>query len=127
MQKALRLHPESQDSLLELARLHLSRAEWERAKAQDPASSLSRCRGAIERLLKVRPNWAEAMALRGALFLEEARGLSGASRSQQAGRAKLTFQEAFTTNRHLLAEWAAAAEQAHRLSLSGGDGGWVSP
>ncbi len=127
LQKALRLHPESQESLLELARLHLSRAEWERAKAQDPASSLSRCRGAIERLLKVRPNWAEAMALRGALFLEEARGLSGASRSQQAGRAKLTFQEAFTTNRHLLAEWAAAAEQAHRLSLSGGDGGWVSP
>jgi len=119
LQKALELHPEAQECLLELARLHLSQAEWARATAQDPAPSLSRCRGAIEQVLKVRPNWAGALALRGALLLEEARGLTGAGRSQQAVRARMAFQEAFSTNRHLVAEWAAASEQAHQLSRSG--------
>ncbi|MFN7957655.1 MAG: protein kinase [Holophagaceae bacterium] len=115
LRKALEISPESQETLLELVRHHLARAEWERATTQDPSSSLASGRAALDRVLQVRPRLGEAIALRGALKLEGARGLQLPERKLKAREAHQDFSEAFALNGHLLDRWRAQDEQAQAL------------
>jgi hypothetical protein len=66
-------------------------------------------------VLAARPRFGEALALRGALKLEAARGLQLLERGLQAKEAHQDFNEAFGLNRHLLSEWGAHDEQAQAL------------
>lgn len=97
--KALALAPTNQDPVLGLGRLALARTgtpEGEEARTQALRE--------VERVLKQRPRWAEALALRGALRLTG--DPQGASQAQQ------DLQEALRANPNLKAEWGPSLARA---------------
>ena len=112
--QALEVAPEHQETLLALAHLELDRAEWERATGKDAGPSLLESHKALDRILKVRPRWGDALALQGGLSLAEAEGLPPAARSPKAKEALRNFKEAFALNSHLVKEWMPRAERAQR-------------
>ncbi|NWJ39691.1 MAG: protein kinase [Geothrix sp.] len=114
--RALEILPDSQESWLQRARLCLARAEWERSTARDPAPSLASGEACLARVLKVRPKLGEAIALQGALKLEEARSLSASSRTRRVEEAQQAFREAFSLNRNLMGEWKSLADSTQSLA-----------
>ena len=113
---SLEVVPEHQETLLAFAHLELDRAEWEMATGQNAGPSLTESRKALDRILKVRPRWGEALALQGGLNLAEAEGLPPEARSPKAKEALQNFTEAFSLNSHLVGEWKPIAERARRWS-----------
>ncbi|WP_285570932.1 protein kinase domain-containing protein [Geothrix limicola] len=142
LEQALKVAPEATDLELLLARCYLAEARWERlsapgerlsaagaerlstrgerASAQDERpserSSRARAQALLAHLGTLRPRWGEAMAVQGALQLEEAEGLPTGARSAMAAEAHRVFAEAFGLNGHLLAEWKAQDERAQKLA-----------
>jgi serine/threonine-protein kinase len=114
-QRALDVTPDSQEALLALARLCRARAAWERTVGGDPGRSLAEGRTALERVLKARPQWGEALALRGGLLLEEAEGLPPSGRGPKVREALKDLGEAFALNRNLARAWKPWVERAQRL------------
>ena len=111
---SLEVAPDHQETLLALAHLELDRAEWERTTGKDASPSLLESHKALDRILKVRPRWGEALALQGGLSLAEAEGLPPAARGPKAKEALRNFKEAFALNSHLVREWQPMAERAQR-------------
>jgi len=116
LEKALALSGNSLDLPLILAKVALLQAQWERITQQKLGPSLAQGQTLVDGLLKIRPRWAEAMALRGNLHLEEAERASPEVRRAKAAQAHQAFVEAFSWNRHLVAEWKAPAERARQLA-----------
>jgi serine/threonine protein kinase len=114
-QRALDVTPDSQETLLAMARLYRARAAWERAAGGDPGRSIAVGRTVLERVLKARPQWGEALALRGGLLLEEAEGLAPNGSGPKAREALKDLSEAFSINRNLAQAWQPWAERAQRL------------
>ena len=114
-QQALEITPDSQETLLAQARLYRVRASWERAMGEDPGPSLAAGRTVLERVMKVRPQWGEALALRGSLLLEEAEGLAPTGGGPKAGEALKDLSAAVALNRNLLRAWKPWTERAQRL------------
>ena len=69
----------------------------------------------MDRLLKTRPSWAQALALRGGFLLEEAESLPPGNRAPKAQEALQAFKTAFTMNRNLVKAWQVQADHAQRL------------
>jgi hypothetical protein len=113
---ALSASGRSQEIPLALARLALLQAQWERDAKQNVATSLARGQGLLAGLLKLTPRWAEALALRGGLRLEEAEGASAEGRRGLAAQAQQDFNEAFSLNQHLIPEWKPQAERTRQLA-----------
>jgi hypothetical protein len=113
--KALQFASNDQEILLELSRLYLARAVWERTTSQDGSSSIAQSRSLLERILKVRPRWGQALVLRGGLTLEEAELLPASARGTKAREAKQAFDEALSLNRNLTEEWQPWIERAQRI------------
>ncbi len=116
LEQALGLAGTSLDLSLTLAKVALLQAQWQRGSQQKPDASLAQGRTLVDGLLKLRPRWAEAMVIRGNLQLEEAEGASPEVRQAKATKAHQDFAEAFSLNRHLVAEWKAPAERARQLA-----------
>ena len=114
-EQALALAPEALDTRLSLARLCQSRGEWERATGLDPAAAIAQGRAWLTPILKARPKWGEAIALRGALNLQEAESLPPAKRTAKAREAQKDAAEAMTLNRNLAADGKLLLERAKRL------------
>ena len=112
---ARRENPDSLEIQLAQASLCLARARWERAGGQDPSSSLTQGRALIVRILKERPAWSEAVAIRGGLGLEEAQGLTPTERGPKAMEALQDFIEAFTHNKNLIRVWKPMADRAQQI------------
>ena len=112
--KALEAAPDDQEILLHLTGLYLNQAEWERHDGRSAANSLAQGRASLKRILDLRPQWGEAMALQGALGLEEALTAQPAARALKAAEAGNAFEQAFQINRNLLGIWRARADQARR-------------
>ncbi len=115
LRMARQIDPISKDIRLALSVLCLARARWERASGQDPEPSLAEGRALILGILKERPAWSEALALRGALLLEEALGLGPVERGPKAMESLQSFIQAFTRNKNLRPVWKATAERAQQL------------
>ncbi|WP_243295951.1 serine/threonine-protein kinase [Geothrix mesophila] len=108
--RALAVDPASQESRLALGQLWRDQAAWERGRDAGPA--LAQGKAQAEALLKVRPGWAEALALRGTLQVIDAETLLRPA-SLQPALADLTAAEG--GNRHLapvLAPWKVRAQRA---------------
>ncbi|WP_257308837.1 serine/threonine-protein kinase [Geothrix fuzhouensis] len=114
-QRALEVTPDSHPTLLAMARLYQTRAAWELASGADPGSSLAEGRSVLERVLKARPQWGEALALRGSLLLEEAESLPPSESGPKARAALKDLSEAFALNKNLVRAWKPWAERAQRL------------
>ena len=113
---ALGLSSESPLIQLALARLCLAQARWERTTQLDAGPSIARGQSLVSRLLKTRPRWGEALAIRGGLNLVEAEGLSPSGRPQKAKEAQQDFAEAFSSNRNLVMDWKPLAQQAQAMA-----------
>lgn len=113
--RALETSPDNQELLLGLSRLLRDRAEWERNSGRNPGPSLALCQSSVTRVLKPRPHWGEALALRGGLCLEQAEALAGSERAAKAKEALRAFEEAFANNKNLLRDWKPCADRAQRL------------
>jgi serine/threonine-protein kinase len=114
-QRALASAPDSQETLLAQAALCRTRAAWTRVRREDPGPSLARGQAALEQVTRARPRWAEALALRGSLALEEAEGLAPGGGSPKAGEALKDLGEALALNRNLARVWRPWMERAQHL------------
>lgn len=115
---ALKVVPDSQETLLALGHLYLDFAGWERIQGLDSGASLAQGLAALARIQAVHPRWAEAIALRGGLSLEKAESLSPTERGLKAKEALQAFHEAFRLNRHLIEPWKTRADQAQRWGMA---------
>ncbi len=115
LELTLQVNPDNQDALLILAGLYLSRGAWERSLGHDPGSSILHSRDCLNRIQRARPNWGEALALQGALDLEEAETLSQVARSEKVLESLQCFREAFALNGNLVGEWKPLVDRAQRL------------
>ena len=113
---ALGLSSDSPLIQLALARLCLAQARWERTTQLDAGPSIARGQSLVSHLLKTRPRWGEALAIRGGLNLVEAEGLSPSGRPQKAKEAQQDFAEAFSSNRNLVVAWKPLAQQAEAMA-----------
>ena len=103
--------PASQETPLALGQLWRDQAAWERRQGRDAGAALAQGKAQAEALLKARPGWAEALALRGTLQVIGAEILPGPARLQ-AAQADLAAAEG--GNRHLapvLAPWMERSRQ----------------
>lgn len=116
LKKALEGSADSQETLLTLVRLSLARGEWERAGGRNPGQSLAQGRAPLERLLKVRPRWGEALALKAGLDLLEAESLPQPRQAARAKEALQVFTEALALNPNLAGDWKPQAERAQKLA-----------
>jgi len=114
-QRALASAPGSQETLLAQAGLCRTRATWARVRREDPGPSLARGQAALEQVMKARPRWSEALALRGSLALEEAEGLPPGGGGPKAGEALKDLDEALALNRNLARTWKPWMERAQHL------------
>ncbi len=112
---ALAEDPTSQESVLARGQLLAAQAEWEQTQKGNARMALTEGLTQAEALLKARPNWAEALALRAALRVLEAEGSPRASRASKAQEALLDFTEALRWNRHLARHLASWVERAKRM------------
>jgi tetratricopeptide (TPR) repeat protein len=115
LNEALRVNPTHPEASLAFARLLLARGAWERSKGLDPGPSLALGRATLDRVLKPRPQWAEALAVGAALTLEEAEGLPAGKQAAKARVALQAFEAALALNRNLAGEWAPRRDRARRL------------
>jgi serine/threonine-protein kinase len=114
-EKALAFVSVDHDLTLAMVRLYLTRAEWERASGQNPSPSLASGQSHLERILKARAGWGQAIALGGGLSLEEAEHLPPGERSVKALEASQALSKAMALNKNLICEWKPLMERAQRL------------
>lgn len=110
--QALAVDPDSQESRLALGQLWRDQAAWEWEWGRDAGPAQAQGKAQADTLLKVRPGWAEALALRGTLHLIDAEAMAHPA-ALQAALADLAAAEG--GNRHLapiLAPWKARARRA---------------
>jgi hypothetical protein len=112
---ALAEEPTSQQSMLALGQLLVAQSGWEQAQKQDARMALTEGLTKAEELLRARPQWAEALALRATLKVLEAEGSSQAFQSKKAQEASRDFAEALRWNRHLARNLAPWVERAKRM------------
>ena len=116
-ERAMTLAPNDQGSQLDFARCCRDWAGFLRARAQDPASALSRAERLAEALLQKRPQWAEAQVLRGSLWLETASAEVEPNSRRQAGLSAMRLMSsALATNPHLEFRWRPSAAAAKALA-----------
>jgi tetratricopeptide (TPR) repeat protein len=113
---ALKVVPDSFETYLALANLHLCRAQWERTTGKDSRRSLAIGRDFLQRVLVVRPRFGEALALKGALDLEEAEVLQSGDRVKKGQESLSSFNEAFKLNQHLVEIWKSMSNRAQDLA-----------
>ncbi len=89
--KALAVAPNDPEIMLGFAQTCRDRLEWERVTAQHSVTNLPLGLSLLERILKARPHWGEAIALRGGYSLEEAERLSAIAQASKAREAIQLF------------------------------------
>jgi serine/threonine-protein kinase len=114
--QALGVMPSSVETLLSLVNLYLYRAQWERVTGRNSEHSLSLGRDVLSRVLQIRPNLGEALALKGGLDLEEAETLQAGARITKGAESVIFFKEAFTLNQNLIGDWKIMSNRAQNLS-----------
>lgn len=112
--RSLALDPRNQEAQLALGRLGWAQATWARATGGDPGPALQEASALAEDLLKARPTWAEAQALRGALRLLRAELAPEPAREEEASRAAADLTAALARNPNLRGAWGEAGERARR-------------
>ena len=113
--QAQKANPEAQDTVLALGQLWEAQARWERAQGRDAGESLTRGLAQAGALLKVRPRWAEALALRGRLCLDQAETNAPNAPSGQLQGALKDLAAATEANSHLRAALTPWVERGRRL------------
>lgn len=111
-QRSLALEPRNQETQLALGRLGWAQATWARSAGGDPGPALQEASSLAEALLKARPDWAEALALRGAIRLIRAELGPEGAREEEASRAAEDLTSALDRNPNLRAGWGEARERA---------------
>lgn len=120
--RAIELAPEDQSGRVAFGHFWRMRAAAERAAGQDPLPSSKRGLEIAGGLLAVRPDWAEARALRASLWLQEAEGGPAADRRTAAEKALTDFEAAFAASSNLEARFRGQAALARRLATT-----WARP
>jgi serine/threonine-protein kinase len=113
---ALKVVPDSIETYLALANLHLCRAQWERTTGKDSRRSLATGRDFLKRVLAIRPRFGEALALKGALDLEEAEVLQSGDRVKKGQESLSSFNDAFKLNQNLVKIWKSISNRAQDLA-----------
>lgn len=118
--RAVEINPAEPDVFVEAARVEEIAAEWAVARGLPAEGALRPGLEAAERALGVHPEMAEALAVRGALRLLEARTATDpASARERAGRAAADLEAALDGNPLLENEYGDAAREARRLAGGG--------
>ncbi|HJV23838.1 MAG TPA: protein kinase [Holophagaceae bacterium] len=105
LRRALGLDPEAQETPLALARLAWHQATWERGRGRTPGPYLEEALHLTGGLLKVRPRWAEALALDAGLALLAAEGAPAPERAARREKAVAELTTALELNPHLRSHW----------------------
>lgn len=113
--RARDLNPKIPGVYLGLGEIGRATAEWKRAHAQSGSEELADGLSAIEQALGLNPTLSQALAVRGALLLLEARGASGVQRKQAAALAAQALQQALGKNPLLDRQFGALLNEAIRL------------
>jgi serine/threonine-protein kinase len=116
--KAIEAAPGDQETRIAFGHFCRVRAEVERAAGRDPDPALQRGLAGVEAVLKARPEWADARALRGSLRLVQAEGLAAEARRAQASQALSDFEAALATNPNLASRWKDRGAAARRLATA---------
>ncbi|HEX6200471.1 MAG TPA: hypothetical protein VF150_09420, partial [Thermoanaerobaculia bacterium] len=118
--RAVELNPSDPDNFLEAARIEVIAADWAVGRGLPAADALRRGLEAAAAALDLHPEMAEALAVRGALGLHEARlaAAPGAARDR-AARAAADLESALARNPLLEAEYGAALLAVRRLASGG--------
>jgi serine/threonine-protein kinase len=114
--KALEIVPDSIETQLALANLFLAWAQWERTTGRDCRSSLASGRKFLSRALATSPRLGEAIALKGALDLEEAELLQAGARVDKGQASLKDFNDAFALNQNLVGIWKSWSNRAQVLA-----------
>jgi tetratricopeptide (TPR) repeat protein len=114
--RALEVVPDAIETQLALANLFLSWAQWERTTGRDCRSSLASGRNFLSRVLAARPRLGEAIALKGALDLEEAELLQAGARVDKEQESLKDFNDAFALNQNLVGTWKSWSNRAQVLA-----------
>lgn len=115
--QALAADPAAQDTWLALGQLWRAQAEWEHAQGRDAGRALAEGSACAEALLRSRPHWAEALALRATLRLLAGELAAGGARREQLQEALRDLTASVNANPHLarvLAPWMARARGLDR-------------
>jgi serine/threonine-protein kinase len=112
---ALAADPASQESLLSLGQLWRDQAEWELVRGVDAGRSLAEGNARAAALLRARPRWAEALALRATLRLFEAEAEPRGTRREKGREALKELAACEGANPHLARTLAPWMERARRL------------
>ncbi|HJV88890.1 MAG TPA: protein kinase [Holophagaceae bacterium] len=105
LQRAQSLDPGAQETPLALAHLAWHQATWERGQGRPPGPYLEEALRLTAGLLKVRPHWAEALALDAGLALLVAEGAPASERAARKEKAVAELTTALELNPHLRARW----------------------
>ena len=115
-QRAVTLAPGDQSTQVLMG--HCCR-EWARAireEHHDPAPALAQAAQIADVLVQARPEWGEALALRGSIWLGAAQAdLESISRKEKAAKAWQFLTNALTRNPHLQPQWRPVASTAQVL------------
>ncbi len=118
--RAVELNPADPDNFLEAARIELIAADWAVERGLSATSALGRGLEAARRALGVHPEMAEALAVRGALGVLEARlATDPAAVRERAARSAADLEAALERNPLLEAEYGEAVRLARRLAGEG--------
>ena len=116
-ERAVAMAPNDQLSQVAFARCVREWAQFLRTKNQDPTPALTRSARIADAVVQSRPQWAEALILRGSLWLEMAAAEPNPERRRQNGlRASLLFSNALAANAHLETRWRSSAAAAKALA-----------
>jgi serine/threonine-protein kinase len=117
-EKALAQHPIDPDTHAALAEVEWRLAQWQRRQGHAAVQTVARGLGTVASALAVNPRNARAIAIRGALYLEQAHLEAVNGRALQA-KARESLDQAVAINRFLAREYGPSIEEAHRSTRDG--------
>ena len=101
---------------LHLAEIARVTAEWQVSHQRSAEEDITHGLGAVDQALGLNPTLAPALAVRGALYLLQARANHGQARKQSAGLAATALQQALGKNPLLEHQYGALLGEATQLS-----------
>jgi tetratricopeptide (TPR) repeat protein len=114
MNRAIKLNPNLAAAYQAMARLHWQQAQWRRMRNQSYGVQLRRGLDMAEKAMELNPMMSEALALKGVLYLLQAKARATAEREEALGSARESLQQALSTNPLLSSEFGPYLKEANQ-------------